>query len=276
MRLVAWNCRSGFHRKLEALRALAPDVAVIPECCSLEVLARKAPDLAPTSAVWIGTNPNKGLGVFSFGAYRLVQDAAYDPSISFALPVRVTSPGAREFHLVALWAHHGLAGRTMSVLGPTLQALSVYEPFLQARPSIVAGDLNNHIRWDRAGKAWNHANAVAAFERLGFVSAYHVFQGLAQGAEQHPTFYWRTRSVDGPTYHIDYAFIPQSSASLMKSVAIGSRDDWIATGLSDHAPLILDFAPSFGEQPATAEVTSTKVPRQRRQQPSGPPDRGHT
>jgi hypothetical protein len=89
------------------------------------------------------------------------------------------------------------------------------------------------VRWDNTGKAWNHANTVATFERLGFVSAYHVFQNLAQGAERHPTFYWRTRSVDGPTYYIDYAFPPRASVSHLRSVAVGSRDDWIATGLSD-------------------------------------------
>jgi len=68
---------------------------------------------------------------------------------------------------------------------------------------------------------------------------------LAQGAETHPTFYWRTRSVDGPTYHIDYAFVPQASVGRLQSVVVGTRDDWIATGLSDHAPLILDFDPGF-------------------------------
>ena len=29
------------------------------------------------------------------------------------------------------------------------------------------------------------------------------------------------------------------------SITIGSRDDWIATGLSDHAPLILDVDSGF-------------------------------
>jgi exodeoxyribonuclease III len=252
MRLVAWNCRSGFHRKLAVLHALAPDVAIIPECSSLEILGRKAPDLAPTSALWIGNNPNKGLGVFSFGPHRLVRDDAYDRSITYALPVRVetTDPrlGEIAFHLVAMWAHHGLSGRTMSTQGPMLQALATYEGFLRARPSIVAGDFNNHVRWDKTGKAWNHANTVAAFERLGFVSAYHVFLGLEQGAERHPTFYWRTRSEDGPTYHIDYVFMPQSSVGLLQSVTVGSRDEWIATGLSDHAPLILDFDPAFASE----------------------------
>jgi len=31
----------------------------------------------------------------------------------------------------------------------------------------------------------------------------------------------------------------------LRSITIGSRADWIATGLSDHAPLIVDFDPGF-------------------------------
>jgi endonuclease/exonuclease/phosphatase family metal-dependent hydrolase len=233
------------HRKLAALRGLAPDVAIVAECANLDILQSKAPDLLPTSALWVGDNPNKGLGVLSFGPYRLVRDDAYDASIQYALPVRVEAPGGGGFHLVAIWAHHGLAGRTMAKLGPTLQALATYEQLLCARPSIVAGDFNNHVRWDRTGKAWNHANAVATFDRLGFVSAYHVSQGLAHGAERHPTFYWRSRSIDGPTYHIDYVFLPRTSVPYLQSIEIGTRAEWIATGLSDHAPLIVDLDPLF-------------------------------
>src|SRR6266568_5895447 len=117
MRLVSWNCRSGFHRKLDGLATLAPDVAIVSECANLEILASKAPGLQPASALWVGTNPHKGLGVFSFGRYRLVRDdRAYDPSITFALPVQVKGPST--WHVLALWAHHGLSGRTMSVRGP--------------------------------------------------------------------------------------------------------------------------------------------------------------
>ena len=245
MRLVAWNCRSGFHRKLEALHALAPDVAIIAECCSLEILARKAPGLAPTSALWIGNNPNKGLGVFSFGAHRLVQDDAYDPSITYALPVRVTGPGQRVFHLMALWAHHGLAGTRMSTVGPTLQALAAYESFLRARPSIVAGDFNNHIRWDKPARRGTMPTPSPRSSDWDSSARITTFLGLEQGGETHPTFYWRTRSVDGPTYHIDYVFMPETSVSRLQSVVVGTRADWIATGLSDHAPLILDLDPGF-------------------------------
>ncbi len=241
MRLVSWNCRSGFHKKLQSLQSLNPDVAIIAECANLEILAHKQPGWQPTSALWVGTNPNKGLAVFSFGAHRLVQDPAdYDPSITFALPVRVEGPKT-AWHVLALWAHHGLAGRTMTTQGPTLRALRVYERFLRARASIVAGDLNNHQRWDKPGKQWNHANTLAACTNLGLVSAYHAFLGLDHGAEQHPTFYWRSRQEDGPTYHIDYVFVPERSLKLLNTVTIGSRTEWVASGLSDHVPLIVDF-----------------------------------
>ncbi len=75
------------------------------------------------------------------------------------------------------------------------------------------------------------------------MSAYHQFLGLAQGAEQHPAFY--SRSEDGPTYHIDYVFVPQDSLTLLESVVVGSRSEWIASGLSDHAPLVVDLDPAF-------------------------------
>jgi hypothetical protein len=32
----------------------------------------------------------------------------------------------------------------------------------------------------------------------------------------------------------------------IQSVEVGSRDEWIATGLSDHAPLMVDIDPVFG------------------------------
>jgi exodeoxyribonuclease III len=115
------------------------------------------------------------------------------------------------------------------------------------------------VRWDKKGKAWNHANTVATFERLGFVSAYHAFHRLSQGGEQHPTFYWRTRSVDGPTCHIDYVFVPQAGMRHVHSAEVGARDTWIATGLSDHAPLVVDLDRIFG----------TSASGEARRQPTG-------
>ena len=238
MRLVAWNCRSALHRKLDSLVRLEPDIAVVAECADLGTLAAKAPELSASSAVWVGANPHKGLGVFAFGEYRLSRAIAYNPRITYAVPIHVTGPV--DVHLLAVWAHYGFAPLRMATPGPTLRALAAYRQFLLETPSIVAGDLNNHVRWDKPGKAWSHARAVAAFGRLGLVSAYHAFEGVDQGFEQHPTFYWRTRSEDGATYHIDYVFVPRTALAGLRSVRVGSRADWISTGLSDHAPVIVD------------------------------------
>jgi len=243
MRLVAWNCNGGFHRKSDALAALAPDVAILSECANLDTLHRKAPGFAPTDALWMGDNPHRGLAVFSFGRYRLSRARSHDPTITYALPVRVR--GAATFNLVALWAHYHRLPLRHATPGPTLRALQAYRGFLRQLPSILAGDLNNHVRWDKPGKASNHADAMAALDGLGMVSAYHAFHGLAPGSEQHPTLYWRNRTEGGPTYHIDYAFVPTGSLAALRSVAVGGYADWIATGLSDHAPLILEFAPAF-------------------------------
>jgi endonuclease/exonuclease/phosphatase family metal-dependent hydrolase len=242
VRLVAWNCRSGFDRKTGALEGLRPDVAIVAECANLELLFRRTPDtFEPRSAVWVGSsNPHKGLAAFAFGDYRLSRHERYDPRITFAVPLRVEGP--MPLNLLAVWAHHGFAPLRKSTRGPTLRAIATYREFLRERTSIVAGDFNNHVRWDRPGKAWNHARAIAAFNRLGLVSAYHTFEDVDQGAERHPTFYWRTRSALGPTtYHIDYAFIPRLSLVQLRSVCIGTWADWIATGLSDHVPIVLDL-----------------------------------
>jgi len=39
--------------------------------------------------------------------------------------------------------------------------------------------------------------------------------------------------------------VPQVAVGLLRRVAIGSYAKWIATGLCDHAPLIVDFFPEF-------------------------------
>jgi exodeoxyribonuclease-3 len=248
MRIVAWNCGAGFHRKAAAVLALAPDIAVISECAGPATLLPKVPWFSPTGALWVGDNPHKGLALFSFGAYRLTRHRAYDPAITYALPARVEGPCT--FNLLGLWSHHHKAPLSVRDPGPTLLALAAYRRFLRRRPAIVAGDLNNHVRWDRPRKASNHANAMAALGKLGMVSAYHQFFGVAQGGERHPTLYWRDRSESGPTYHIDYLFLPRAASAHIRAFSLGSFADWTATGLSDHVPLVIDLEPGFADPTA--------------------------
>jgi hypothetical protein len=67
-RLAVWNASMAVHAKLSRLAEIEPDIAVVPECASIEIVRRKlAGDAPPHSMAWIGMKPNKGLGVFGFG-----------------------------------------------------------------------------------------------------------------------------------------------------------------------------------------------------------------
>lgn len=242
MRLVAWNCNMALHRKLAALLALRPDVAVIAECASPERLQDKLADALPGAPVWIGANRDKGLAVFAFNGYRAALAAGYRRSVRFVAPVRIEGPFA--LNLLAVWAQNFSDGiRRKRQPGPLRLALTRdYRDFLADGPAIVAGDFNNNIFWDRPGYLINHAHTVELLARCGLVSAYHHARGEAQGAETEPTHYWRDRRKDGPTYHIDYVFLPRAWTTGLREMSVGSFEDWCGAGLSDHVPLVVDIA----------------------------------
>jgi exodeoxyribonuclease-3 len=57
-----------------------------------------------------------------------------------------------------------------------------------------------------------------------------------------PTLYWRDRTKDGPTYHIDYVFLPSHLVGRAR-IEIGSFEAWCGAGLSDHVPVVVDLDP---------------------------------
>jgi hypothetical protein len=242
MRIVAWNCNMALDRKIDALLALRPDIAIVSECAEPARLKfRTRPGWTESEPVWIGRNPSKGLAVFGFNGHRLRLADDYWPSLRYIAPIHVS--GSLDCHLLAVWAQNFSGGVTRKAqIGPLRRALSRYRDFLTARPAIVAGDLNHNVIWDKPGWRNNHGAAVASLARLGIESAYHAFHREAQGEESRPTLYWRDRRKDGPTYHIDYVFLPQSWIGRIGALRIGSFEDWCGAGFSDHVPVIVDVA----------------------------------
>lgn len=76
---------------------------------------------------------------------------------------------------------------------------------------------------------------LEALESLRLRSAYHAHLGVAQGQEQHAT-YWQYRHEDKP-FHIDYVFT--SPDLTVTGLEVGSWARWHQ--LSDHAPMIIDL-----------------------------------
>lgn len=228
------------HRKFDALRQLNPDIAVISECAEPARLRARgilADQLG--EPVWIGENPNKGLAVFAFNGYKVRLAEPFHPTLRYIAPIKITGP--TTCHLLAVWAQNASAGITRKhQLGPLRRALSKYQAFFAEQTTLVAGDLNNNAIWDRPGWRINHLRAVASLRHYGLVSAYHTIRGEAQGCETVPTLYWRDRKKNGPTYHIDYVFIPQDWVNQVGQLSVGSFERWCGSGLSDHVPLTVD------------------------------------
>lgn len=245
LRIVVWNCARGLHAKLEQLQSLQPDLAVIPECAEPAIVRRKAPDFAYTDADWIGRFKDKGLGVFTFGDLALRRHERYEPAYEQFLPLEVR--GRLKLNLLAVWAFNG---RTKSAVepnpAPTRKAIGHYSDFLRAQPSIVAGDFNSSVVWDRPGRERNFAFAARDLEALGLVSAYHRQSSCEFGAEPDPT-HFHTYNLGRP-FHIDYCFVPEPWLTPAARVTVGAAAEWVRH--SDHAPLVVDLpharAPATG------------------------------
>jgi hypothetical protein len=59
-----------------------------------------------------------------------------------------------------------------------------------------------------SGLAQQSGQVVASLAKLGLLSAYHELRNEQQGGETVPSLYWRDHTKDGPSYHIDYVFLP--------------------------------------------------------------------
>lgn len=228
-------------RKVDVLLDLAPDIAVVCECAEPERLrTRSRSAWMQSEPVWIGRNPHKGLAVFAFNGYAARLADLYQPSLRYVAPVHISGP--TECNLLAVWAQNASAGGIRKYqLGPLRRALSRYRGFLGERPAVIAGDLNSNTIWDKPGWRINHSTKVRVMESMGLVSAYHAIRGEAHGKESEPTLYWRDRTRDGPTYHIDYVFLPAPWIAKVRELTIGTFETWCGSGLSDHVPVIVDI-----------------------------------
>jgi exodeoxyribonuclease-3 len=241
MRIVAWNCNMALERKVESLLGLAPDIAIVCECAEPERLRlRSKSSWMEGEPVWIGRNPHKGLAVFAFNGYAVRLAQSYHPSLRYIAPVHVDGP--TPCNLLAVWAQNASAGGIRKhQLGPLRRGLSRYRSFLGERPAVIAGDLNSNTIWDKPGWRINHSTKVRILEEsFGLVSAYHAVRGEAHGQESEPTLYWRDRTKDGPTYHIDYVFLPTAWIGKVSHLSVGAFETWCGAGLSDHVPVVVD------------------------------------
>lgn len=226
MRIGTWNCAQALNKKLVRVLELGADICVLPEA------GRHIAGL-PQGAkyLWIGTSHNKGLGILSRGL-DIEIDPIMDESWCYFAPIRVDGD---RFRLLAVWAfNHRADTRGPNAIGRPLAVFEKLDEWLTEKETVVAGDFNNSVVWDRPNKPTNFRLVNEWLEGRGFVSAYHSFFKETLGDEKNATHY-HLKLPERP-YHIDYIYTNRPVRIALTSV--GDPKDWIRH--SDHVPVVLE------------------------------------
>lgn len=239
MRLLTWNCHTAFYKqnKVREILKYKPDLAVIQECEKPETIFFK-PD--GPHCLWQGedANANKGLCIFTSTEFSMRRYEKYDPSIKYCVPIRVA--GKRRFNLIAVWAKNH-SNSKLSHVGQVQLALKKYAEFILERDTIIVGDFNCTRLWGDPElykpKQWA---AKQDLTRCGLVNAYDEFHNKKNPNRKYAETYFQYYNRNKP-YHVDYCFIPKDWVPKLKSVSVGSYNQYVKTRLSDHCPILFEF-----------------------------------
>lgn len=192
-------------------------------------------DLSPPEGYsfrWLGDNPRKGLGLLSRSEPVLIHPVVSE--WTYFMPVSLP---AMNLNVVAVWAFNHRAAKRYGAqrIGSASAVIRHLAPWLLKGRSIVAGDFNNSIKWDRQGNPYNFQTIADDLHSCGLRSAYHSLEGKAYGTETIPT-YFHTKNQE-KSHHIDFCFVHESIG--IRRVEIGEFSAWREH--SDHVPLVIDL-----------------------------------
>jgi hypothetical protein len=233
MRLVAWNCCSGGARKWGWVEELNADVAVV--CEGTRQSPRPAPTLFEPAVTWYaaGELDHKHVAI---GSPRpaLSPLEAKEGQGQWAVAARL----AEGPDVLGIWSRP--ANPTAASYAASVTAtLSAWADELANGEMVVAGDFNVGFPVAREGRSRHTRQVVRTWEALGLVSVYHSFFDVQMGQESRPTFFDERRRELG--WHIDYVLIHRAQLHRVRNVELGDFWEWVASGRSDHVPLIVDL-----------------------------------
>lgn len=212
MKILTWNCNGALRKKLPDIDSLQADIVVIQECEDPQFYKEHYLDWAG-DYLWIGTNRNKGIGVFPKNGNRV---SALPWHGEFAIT------GVSKNHPSARWSTSDLKLFLPFSVNDNLTMLAVW----------TKG--SDKEAFGYVGKLWAVLGLFAISKMHGHAVIYHQLMNEQQGLESMPTFYLQ-RNLNKP-YHIDYAF---ATADLVGNceLDVGKSMEWIH--LSDHMPLVV-------------------------------------
>lgn len=227
MIIVSWNCNGAFRNKYTFLQTLLPDVCVVQECEDPTRSASNSYREWSANSLWIGDNKNRGLGIFARAHIHLEPIALDANGLEMFLSCRIDG----SMTLLGVWTR-----RTKSYdyryIGQLWKYLNLHGEALRTVKSIVIGDFNSNVIWDKRHAIVSHTSVVQQLSNIGLESLYHHAKSEPQGKERDATFFLQ-RNLKRP-YHIDYAFIPKNLLPY-STIEIGESSAWLK--YSDHMPV---------------------------------------
>lgn len=231
MRLIAWNANYNRHRRsfesdAAYLHAEAADVIIVSETA-------RPVSKSPNTLAWLGRASGPGLAVMTRNGWTISAQAhqAGSPALFGAFHVH----GPFSFHLLAVWPVKGHKGAGPSYSQSLAASLSVFQEFLKAECTVMAGDFNSNTRVKE--QRFAHPEFVRGAAALGLVSLYHHQTGLEHGQETVATY--RHNNSDRATFHLDYCFLSQS---LLGAASLRVLDSAVWKDRSDHFPILVDLS----------------------------------
>lgn len=223
----------GVDRKSDLIRSLGADVLVVPECRSDPVLATAA----GVKFVWSGLTQRQGIGIFAFDGWTLVPLRRRGDQ-PWCLPVAVRDPGGEHvFDLLGICtvSQPGWPGYVRQFSA----TLDLWHRRLERPSLVIAGDLNDSMRNSKSGVPSANLNRLRAG---GLDSAYHRYNNIDPGGEEQSTLRWIGRGRVTRYFHIDFVFLSADLLSRLTAVEIGTMQDWVESGRSDHCPVVAAVA----------------------------------
>jgi endonuclease/exonuclease/phosphatase family metal-dependent hydrolase len=233
LRLITWNCRIGaFRKKAQRIAPLRPDVLAVQEVEPIK--NHPAFDGAVQSTYRDSVSdpeyPRRAIGMFSYTGMVLHAVDLDDPMDAFRRYEAYR--GDLIFQVAVVWT--AVTDSPQTAYRQAHEGVARHQDWIKQRPTVILGDFNANA----AFKSNNWIDLMDLLNPLGLVSAYHHCFKEAFGAETCCTYFHRGNPSAG--FHIDYCFLPDSWASHIEDVKVGSYEDW--QDVSDHVPLIVDIA----------------------------------